>query len=53
MEKIAKIWRDKDIRKSIIFVLAMLAIFRLAAHIPVPGVDPAALRQFFNAFVSV
>lgn len=49
MEKIAKIWRDKDIRKSIIFVLAMLAIFRLAAHIPVPGVDPAALRQFFSS----
>ncbi len=49
MEKIAKIWKDRDIRKSIIFVLVMLAIFRVAAHIPVPGVDPAALRQFFSS----
>lgn len=47
MEKLAKIWKDKEIRASILFVLAMLAIFRLAAHIPIPGVDPTALRQFF------
>lgn len=49
MEKLAKIWKDREIRYSIIFVLAMLAIFRVAAHIPVPGVDPAALRQFFSS----
>jgi preprotein translocase subunit SecY len=47
MEKLSKIWKDREIRNSIIFVLAMLAIFRVAAHIPVPGVDPAVLRQFF------
>lgn len=47
MEKLAKIWRDKEIRTSILFVLGLLAIFRLAAHIPIPGVDPSALRQFF------
>lgn len=47
MEKLAKIWKDKEIRTSILFVLGMLAIFRLAAHIPIPGVDPSALRQFF------
>lgn len=49
MEKLAKIWRDREIRTSVLFVLGMLAIFRLAAHIPVPGVDPAALRNFFNS----
>lgn len=47
MEKLSKIWKDREIRNSIIFVLIMLAIFRIAAHIPVPGVDPAVLRQFF------
>ncbi len=47
MEKLAKIWKDREIRNSILFVLFLLAIFRLAAHIPIPGVDPAALRQFF------
>jgi len=30
-----------------LFVLAMLAIFRVAAHIPVPGVNATALKDFF------
>jgi len=41
------IWKAKDLRQSIIFVLLMLVFFRLAAHIPVPGVNPVALRDFF------
>ncbi len=49
MEKLAKIWKTPEIRNSVLFVLAMLVIFRLAAHIPVPGVNPEALRQFFNS----
>ncbi|HBX16287.1 MAG TPA: preprotein translocase subunit SecY [Candidatus Magasanikbacteria bacterium] len=48
-EKISQIWKIKDLRQSIIFVLAMLVIFRLAAHIPVPGVDVLALRKFFQS----
>ncbi|MEK9158914.1 MAG: preprotein translocase subunit SecY [Patescibacteria group bacterium] len=48
-EKIQQIWRIKDLRNSILFVLAMLAIIRVAAHIPVPGVDIVALRQFFQS----
>jgi preprotein translocase subunit SecY len=47
MEKLAAIWKTKDLRASIIFVLLMLVVFRLAAHIPVPGVDPSALRELF------
>ncbi len=47
MDKLAAIWKSKDLRASIIFVLLMLVVFRLAAHIPVPGVDPAALRDLF------
>jgi len=47
MDKLAAIWKSKDLRSSIIFVLLMLVVFRLAAHIPVPGVDPAALRDLF------
>jgi len=47
MEKLIQIWKARDLRNSILFVLAMLAIFRLAAHIPVPGVNAAALRDFF------
>jgi preprotein translocase subunit SecY len=37
-----------DLRKKIIFTLLILVIYRLAAHIPVPGVDQAALNNLFN-----
>ncbi|PIT93742.1 preprotein translocase subunit SecY [Candidatus Falkowbacteria bacterium CG10_big_fil_rev_8_21_14_0_10_43_11] len=47
LEKISQIWKAKDLRQSILFVLATLAVFRLAAHVPVPGVDVTALKQFF------
>lgn len=47
MEKLSKIWKVPEIRNSILFVLCMLVIFRFAAHIPIPGVNPEALRQFF------
>lgn len=46
-DKLIQIWKARDLRNSILFVLAMLAIFRVAAHIPVPGVNAAALRDFF------
>lgn len=47
INKIIQIWRAKDLRKSILFVFSMLIIFRLAAHIPVPGANVAALRDLF------
>ncbi len=52
---LARIWRLPDLRRSIVFVFAMLFVFRLAAHIPLPGVDTEALRQFFqsNAFLGL
>lgn len=39
---------DKGLRNRILFVLGMLAIFRMLATIPVPGVDPLQLQQFFQ-----
>jgi preprotein translocase subunit SecY len=44
---ISQIWKAKDLRNSIIFVLFTLFIFRLAAHIPIPGVDASVLQGFF------
>jgi preprotein translocase subunit SecY len=35
-----------DLRKKILFTLAMFAVYRLGASIPVPGTDLAAIRQF-------
>ncbi|OIP81350.1 MAG: preprotein translocase subunit SecY, partial [Parcubacteria group bacterium CG2_30_45_37] len=46
-EKLIQIWKARDLRNSLLFVLGMLAIFRLAAHIPIPGVDTQALKDFF------
>ncbi len=48
-KKLIQIWKIKDLRNSILFVAAMLTIFRIAAHIPVPGVDTAAVKEFFGA----
>lgn len=48
LDKIRTIWQYKDLRNSILFVLAILVIFRLAAHIPLPGVDREALKNFFS-----
>lgn len=45
-EKMQQIWKIKDIRNKILFVVGMLVIFRLVAHIPVPGVNIENLRQF-------
>jgi preprotein translocase subunit SecY len=49
IEKIKKIWKIKDLRSSIIFVLLMLVIFRLFAHVPIPGVNISALRELFSS----
>jgi len=44
-EKIRQIWYVKELRKKILFVLAMLVIFRIAAHIPIPGVNVENLKD--------
>lgn len=46
-EKLRQIWKTRDLRKDIFFVLLMLAIFRIAAHIPIPGINVQNLRDFF------
>jgi preprotein translocase subunit SecY len=44
-DKIQQVWKIKDVRNKILFVIGMLVIFRLVAHIPIPGVNLANLRQ--------
>lgn len=48
INKIVQIWKIKDLRKNILFVIGMLVIFRFAAHIPIPGVNATALKEFFS-----
>ncbi len=47
IEKLEQIWKARDLRNSLLFILGMLVVFRLAAHIPMPGVNTVALRDFF------
>ncbi|HWG16574.1 MAG TPA: preprotein translocase subunit SecY [Acidobacteriaceae bacterium] len=48
-EKFANIFRIPDLRKRVLFTLGLLAVYRLGAFIPTPGVNSTALDQFFNA----
>ena len=38
-----------DLRRKILFTLAMLVAYRFAAHVPVPGVNADALKQLFQS----
>ncbi len=37
--------QQPDIRKKLLFTAAMLVVFRFVAHIPIPGVNPAAIEK--------
>jgi preprotein translocase subunit SecY len=39
------LWAAQDIRRKLLLTLGLLAIFRLAAHIPVPGVNRQAIAN--------
>lgn len=41
-------WRAPDLRRRLLFVLGILIVFRLLAHIPVPGVNKTQLAIFFE-----
>lgn len=49
MEKIRQILKVAEIRNKILFILFVLAVFRLATNIPVPGVDAEQLKKFFES----
>ncbi len=48
VETVANIFRVQDLRNRLLFTLALLAVYHVGGHIPTPGVDPAALEQFFQ-----
>ena len=40
------LWKSEDIRRMLLITLGILAIYRVAANVPVPGVDFATLKTF-------
>jgi len=41
------VFKIPELKKRILFTLAMLAVYRIGAHIPTPGINGAALAEFF------
>jgi preprotein translocase subunit SecY len=49
LQSFANVFNVPDLRKRVLFTFLVLAVYRLGAHIPTPGVDPAAINAFFKA----
>lgn len=43
-----KIWSYRDLRGKVLFTIGLLALYRVLAHIPLPGVNEIELRRFFE-----
>lgn len=52
MEYLKRIFGNKELTMKILFVLALLFAYRLVAHIPIPGPDPAAVREYLSTTFS-
>ena len=46
--QIAKTDKFGDLRRRLVFLLLALVVYRVGAHIPVPGIDPTQLQQLFK-----
>ncbi|MBM3153134.1 MAG: preprotein translocase subunit SecY, partial [Chloroflexi bacterium] len=46
------LWKSPDIRRKLLITLGILVIYRLAANVPVPGIDGDALVQLTSSLAS-
>jgi preprotein translocase subunit SecY len=46
---LASVGKMGELKSRLWFVLGALVVYRLGAHIPVPGIDPAVLKQLFDS----
>src|SRR5688572_31030124 len=55
MDILRRIWSIKELRMSLFYILLAVTLFRLAAHITVPGVDPTGLSDYLatNQFLGL
>jgi preprotein translocase subunit SecY len=47
--QLAKSGKFGDLRRRIVFLLLALVVYRIGAHIPVPGIDPVQLQELFKS----
>ena len=48
LEAVGNIFRVPDLRKRFLFLLAMLAVYRLGGHIPIPGIDTNRFAEYIK-----
>lgn len=48
LEKLRQVFAHKDLRKRLLFVVIILVLSRVLAHIPIPGVDISQVKSFFE-----
>ncbi len=48
LEKLTNIFRVPDLRKRVLFTMAMLAVYRLGSFIPTPGINTSKLQLAFQ-----
>src|ERR1700732_786190 len=49
LEAGGNIFRIPDLRKRLLFALAMLAVYRLGGHIPIPGIDSHRFEEYIKS----
>lgn len=47
-DKLKNAWRVQEVRNGLLFALMLIVVFRLAANIPLPGIDLTALQAFIE-----
>ncbi len=52
LETFKNLFKVPELRSKLLFTLAMILIYRAGAYIPTPGINPEALRQFFDEMSS-
>lgn len=45
LANLKNIFKVQDLRNKVLFTFLIIALYRLGAHLPVPGIDTSALKQ--------
>src|SRR5260221_1667816 len=48
LQALSNLFRIEDLRKRVLFTLALLAVYRIGAHIPTPGINKDVLELYFQ-----
>mgnify|MGYP006288099723 CR=1 FL=1 len=45
LKALGNVFKIKELRRKVLFVIAMMVVYRLGAHVPVPGVDVSVIKK--------